>query len=270
MIYTSGSTGQPKGVCVPHGALAAKLPALAQHYGLESSDRGLLFASMSFDASLSQLLVPLSVGGSVSLRPDGVTEPSALLSYVSSQGVTWMHVVPAYLRQLLEVPGWSGTSLRRVTSGGDVLDAGLRSAWFTPERAGIELHNSYGPTEAAITSSVYRLRGDEAEVGIGRPLSNVRYWVLDERGGLLPRGAVGELCIGGPCLATGYWGREAQTSERFVTLEVRPGHRERVYRTGDRVRWSEGGQLVFVGRADHQVKVRGYRIELGEVESALR
>jgi amino acid adenylation domain-containing protein len=270
MIYTSGSTGEPKGVCVSHGALADKLPALAQHYGLDASDRGLLFASMSFDASLSQLLVPLSVGGSVSVRPDGVTEPSALLSYVAEQGVTWMHVVPAYLRQLVEVPGWSRTALRRVTSGGDVLDAGLRSAWFSEERAGIELHNSYGPTEVAITSSVYRVRGDETVVGIGRPLSHVRYWVLDARGGLLPRGAVGELCIGGSCLAAGYWGREAQTSERFVTLEVQPGRRERLYRTGDRVRWGEGGQLVFVGRADHQVKVRGYRIELGEVESALR
>ncbi|MDQ3287971.1 MAG: amino acid adenylation domain-containing protein, partial [Pseudomonadota bacterium] len=107
MIYTSGSTGQPKGVVISHGALADKLAALAQHYELDETDRGLLFASMSFDASLSQLLVPLAVGGSVVLRPDGLTEPEALLAYVAAQRVTWMHVVPAYLRQLLEVPDWS-------------------------------------------------------------------------------------------------------------------------------------------------------------------
>ncbi|MDQ3205166.1 MAG: amino acid adenylation domain-containing protein, partial [Pseudomonadota bacterium] len=270
MIYTSGSTGQPKGVVISHGALADKLAALAQHYELDETDRGLLFASMSFDASLSQLLVPLAVGGSVVLRPDGLTEPEALLAYVAAQRVTWMHVVPAYLRQLLEVPDWSGTVLRRVSCGGDVLDRGLQQAWFTPERAGIALYNSYGPTEITITSSSHRVQPDEAVVAIGRPLANTRYWVLDEQGQVLPRGAVGELCIGGSGLADGYWGREAQTQERFVDLEPVPGHRERLYRSGDRVRWNDAGDLEFIGRTDHQVKVRGYRIELGEVEAALQ
>ncbi|WP_242691354.1 non-ribosomal peptide synthetase [Lysobacter enzymogenes] len=270
MIYTSGSTGQPKGVVVSHGALADKLAALAQNYDLDETDRSLLFASTSFDASISQLLTTLSVGGSVALRPDGVTEPEALLAYVAAQGVTWMHVVPAYLRQLLEVPGWSDTKLRRVSSGGDVLDRGLQQAWFVPERSGIALYNSYGPTEITITSSVHRVRGDEAVVPIGRPLANTRYWVLDEQGRALPRGAVGELCIGGSSLADGYWGRDQQTHERFVELEPIPGQRERLYRSGDRARWNELGELEFVGRNDHQVKVRGYRIELGEIETALQ
>ncbi|QQP97295.1 non-ribosomal peptide synthetase [Lysobacter enzymogenes] len=270
MIYTSGSTGQPKGVVVSHGALADKLAALAQNYGLDETDRCLLFASTSFDASISQLLTTLSVGGSVALRPDGVTEPEALLAYVAAQDVTWMHVVPAYLRQLLEVPGWSDTKLRRVSSGGDVLDRGLQQAWFVPERSGIALYNSYGPTEVTITSSVHRVRGDEAVVPIGRPLANTRYWVLDEQGHATPRGAVGELCIGGSSLADGYWGRDQQTRERFVELEPVPGQRERLYRSGDRARWNELGELEFVGRNDHQVKVRGYRIELGEIEAALQ
>ena len=113
------------------------------------------------------------------------------------------------------------------------------------------------------------LRGEEPVAPIGRPLAHTRYWVLDAQGGLLPRGAVGELCIGGSGLAAGYWNREAQTAERFVELEI-AGRRERVYRSGDRVRWNEHGQLVFVGRTDHQVKVRGYRIELGEIEAALQ
>ncbi|WP_250465110.1 amino acid adenylation domain-containing protein, partial [Microbulbifer litoralis] len=270
LIYTSGSTGEPKGVLVSHGALADKLAALTQHYALDETDRGLLFASISFDASISQLLAPLSVGGSVVLRPDGVTEPEVLLAHVARQGVTWMHVVPAYLRQLLEVSGWPDTRLRRVTCGGDVLDRDLQQAWFAPEREGIALYNSYGPTEITITSSVHRVRGDETVVPIGQPLANTRYWVLDAHGHALPRGAVGELCIGGSSVAQGYWGRAAQTGECFVECEPVPGHRERLYRSGDRVRWNEAGELEFIGRNDHQVKVRGHRIELGEIETALQ
>lgn len=267
MIYTSGSTGQPKGVLVEHGALADKLAALGQFYGLQPEDRGLVFASLSFDASLSQLLAPLAAGGSVALRPDEMSEPEALLAYVSEQRVSWLHVVPAYLRQLLEVAGWERTALRRVSCGGDVLDTALQQAWFAPERAGIALFNSYGPTEATITSSVQAVEASMPVVPIGRPLPGVRYWVLDAQGRVLPRGAVGELCISGS-LARGYWNREEISAERFVTLTV-GGVRQRLYRSGDRVRWNAQGQIEFIGRSDHQVKVRGHRIELGEVEVAL-
>ncbi|MDR6674926.1 amino acid adenylation domain-containing protein, partial [Xanthomonas sp. 1678] len=270
MIHTSGSTGQPKGVLVEHGALADKLAALAQQYGLGEDERGLLFASMSFDASLSQLLAPLCVGGSVVLRPDGMSEPEAVLAHVRAQRVTWLHVVPAYLRQLLEVDDWSGTALRRVSCGGDVLDRGLQQAWFGAGRAGIALYNSYGPTEITITASVHEVDAAQAVVPIGRPLPGGRYWVLDGQGRVLPRGAVGELCIGGRSLARGYWNRPELSGERFVTLEPLPGRVERVYRSGDRVRWNAAGELEFVGRSDHQVKVRGHRIELGEVEAALQ
>ncbi|MDR6675787.1 non-ribosomal peptide synthetase [Xanthomonas sp. 1678] len=270
MIHTSGSTGQPKGVLVEHGALADKLAALAQQYGLGEDERGLLFASMSFDASLSQLLAPLCVGGSVVLRPDGMSEPEAVLAHVRAQRVTWLHVVPAYLRQLLEVDDWSGTALRRVSCGGDVLDRGLQQAWFGAGRAGIALYNSYGPTEITITASVHEVDAAQAVVPIGRPLPGVRYWVLDGQGRVLPRGAVGELCIGGRSLARGYWNRSELSGERFVALEPLPGRGERMYRSGDRVRWNAAGELEFVGRSDHQVKVRGHRIELGEVEAALQ
>jgi amino acid adenylation domain-containing protein len=267
MIHTSGSTGQPKGVLVSHGALAEKLSALGQFYGLTPQDRGLVFASMSFDASLSQLLAPLAAGGSVVLRPDGMSEPEVVLDYVVQQQVSWLHVVPAYLRQLLAVPGWSASALRRVSCGGDVLDAALRQAWFTPERDGITLFNSYGPTEAVITASVHAVGADGEEVPIGRPLPGVQYWVLDAQGRVLPRGAVGELCIGGS-LAEGYWDRAAISAERFVTLTP-AGIPQRLYRSGDRVRWTAEGTLAFLGRSDHQVKVRGHRVELGEVEAAL-
>ncbi|MDY4342216.1 non-ribosomal peptide synthetase, partial [Xanthomonas sp. LF07-6] len=270
MIHTSGSTGQPKGVLVEHGALADKLAALAQQYGLDEHERGLLFASMSFDASLSQLLAPLSVGGSVVLRPDGMSEPEAVLAHVREQRVTWLHVVPAYLRQLLEVEGWADTALRRVSCGGDVLDRSLQQAWFTAERAGIALYNSYGPTEVTITSSVQAVSAEQAVVPIGRALPGVRYWVLDAQGRVLPRGAVGELCIGGSALARGYWNRAELSAERFVERMPLPGRPERLYRSGDRVRWNAMGELEFIGRSDHQVKVRGHRIELGEVEAALQ
>ncbi|UAA37425.1 amino acid adenylation domain-containing protein [Paraneptunicella aestuarii] len=277
MIYTSGSTGQPKGVLVNHGALAQRLAGLQNHYGLNSTDKGLLFASMSFDASLSQLLLPLCAGAAVVIRPDDVTEPEALMEYIQETGVSFLHVVPAYLKQLVAVSGWQDSRLRIVVSGGDVFDTGLLDSWFNgdsaSEREGIALYNSYGPTEIVITSSSHRVSVKALEskgsAPIGKPLANTSYWIVDAQGQLLPQGVVGELCIGGDSLAEGYWQREAQTAERFVELRFN-NTLQRVYRTGDRAKWNDAGELVFVGRQDNQVKVRGYRIELGEIEAALK
>jgi len=269
IIYTSGSTGQPKGVCVNHGALADKIAGLSQHYGLDSTDVGLLFASMSFDASLSQLLMPLSVGARVVIRPDDITEPEDLMAYLQAQHVSVMHIVPAYLKQLVHLGGWSESALRIVISGGDVFDNELQQSWHCSERANIALYNSYGPTEICITSSSYRVTGKESVVPIGQPLANVSYWVLDGAGQLLPQGAIGELYIGGSSLASGYWQQKEQSDERFVTLALGDGPKLALYRTGDRVRWNDNGELVFIGRQDKQVKVRGYRIELGEIEAGL-
>ncbi|UAA37423.1 amino acid adenylation domain-containing protein [Paraneptunicella aestuarii] len=277
MIYTSGSTGQPKGVLVNHGALAQRLAGLQHHYQLNGEDKGLLFASMSFDASLSQLLLPLCAGAAVVIRPDDVTEPEALMEYIQATGVSFLHVVPAYLKQLVAVSGWQDSRLRIVVSGGDVFDTGLLDSWFNgdnaSEREGIALYNSYGPTEIVITSSSHRVSVKALEskgsAPIGKPLANTSYWIVDAQGQLLPQGVVGELCIGGDSLAEGYWQREAQTAERFVELRFN-NTLQRVYRTGDRVKWNDAGELVFVGRQDNQVKVRGYRIELGEIEAALK
>ncbi|UAA37422.1 non-ribosomal peptide synthetase [Paraneptunicella aestuarii] len=232
---------------------------------------------MSFDASLSQLLLPLCAGAAVVIRPDDVTEPEALMEYIQATGVSFLHVVPAYLKQLVAVSGWQDSRLRIVVSGGDVFDTGLLDSWFNgdnaSEREGIALYNSYGPTEIVITSSSHRVSVKALEskgsAPIGKPLANTSYWIVDAQGQLLPQGVVGELCIGGDSLAEGYWQREAQTAERFVELRFN-NTLQRVYRTGDRAKWNDAGELVFVGRQDNQVKVRGYRIELGEIEAALK
>ena len=269
VIYTSGSTGRPKGVTVPHAGIVNYLASLASGYGLGAGDRVLHKTPLSFDVSAWELFFPLVAGGTVVIaRPDGHRDPAYLARLAGEQRVTAAEFVPSLLQAFLEEPGAARcTSLGQVLSGGEELPAVVLDRFFEVLPRG-RLHNTYGPTEASITVTSGECAAGSGAVAIGTPVANTRLFVLDAWLEPVPPGVTGELYVAGVQLARGYLGRAALTAERFTACPFGAGG-ERMYRTGDLARWTVGGELVFAGRADEQVKVRGFRIELGEVQAVL-
>jgi amino acid adenylation domain-containing protein/non-ribosomal peptide synthase protein (TIGR01720 family) len=284
VIYTSGSTGRPKGVAVPHGALASQVAWMQRAYPLAADDRVLQKTPVSFDASVWEFWAPLLAGATLVVAgADAHRDPAELARAVEGGQVTVLQLVPSLLRAVLDTGALDGApALRRLFCGGEALPAELA------ERArgtlAPEVVNLYGPTEVCIQSVVHTASSnstadaaDSAPSGsaaagtvpIGRPVADVRAYVLDAAGEPVPAGVAGELYLGGVQLARGYLRRPALTGERFVPDPFGADVGGRLYRTGDRVRHQDDGTLVFLGRVDQQVKVRGFRIELGEVESAL-
>nr|WP_275899242.1 non-ribosomal peptide synthetase [Pyxidicoccus caerfyrddinensis] len=218
---------------------------------------------MAFDLSVEEVFTTLTSGATLVLAPLEKLMPGAPLhQLLREQRLTVISLTPA---ALAATPADGLPELRTVISGGEALPAEVVARW-TPGR---RLLNTYGPTEATVIATLTECVADGRVPSIGRPLANVRAYVLDARGEPVPVGVKGELFIGGAGVARGYSGRPALTAERFVPDPFSGETGARLYRTGDVVRWREDGTLDFVGRADAQVKVRGFRIELGEVESAL-
>lgn len=277
VLYTSGSTGRPKGVMIEHGALANHLAWVRTAFDLASSDRFLLRTPFTFDASLWEIVHPLACGATlVVARQDTGRDPSLLLDLCARARISILQTVPSLLRIWLEEPRFSEcTALRHLICAGEALDPDLWKRFDETTRAiglRIALHNLYGPSEATIDATWHTLtRGDDTRdldaIPIGRPISNARAYVLDARGEPVPIGIVGELWLGGDGLGRGYWNDPELTAQRFVTRANGLG---RLYRTGDLGRWLTDGTLVYVGRADRQLKVNGVRVEPGEIESELR
>ncbi|MFP3493448.1 non-ribosomal peptide synthetase [Pseudomonas sp. SIMBA_059] len=267
VIYTSGSTGQPKGVGNTHAALAERLQWMQATYCLDETDVLMQKAPISFDVSVWECFWPLITGCRLVLAGPGEhRDPQRIAQLVQEHGVTTLHFVPALLQLFIDEPlARECTSLRRVFSGGEALPAELRNRVLTHLPA-VELHNRYGPTETAINVTHWHCHVADGERSpIGRPLGNVICRVLDEQFNPVPLGVPGELCIGGIGLARGYLGRAGLTAERFVADQ----HGTRLYRTGDRARWSADGVLEYLGRLDQQVKLRGFRVEPEEIEARL-
>ncbi|HEX8275245.1 MAG TPA: non-ribosomal peptide synthase/polyketide synthase [Longimicrobiaceae bacterium] len=273
VIYTSGSTGVPKGVAMPHRPLAN---LLAWHLRHGSGPlRTLQFTTIGFDVSFQEIFACLCAGGTLVLVDEATRrDPAALLRQVEREGVERLFMPFAALQQLAEAAEERGVrpaSLREVVTAGEQLRAtdALRG-WFGA--LGIPLHNHYGPSETHVATA-HALRGDAAAwpllAPIGRPIANARCYVLDPAGEPAPLGAPGELFLGGAIVARGYLGRPDLTAERFVPDPFAGASGARMYRPGDRARWTAADVLEFLGRTDDQVKVRGFRIEPGEVEAAL-
>ncbi|MEV7421999.1 amino acid adenylation domain-containing protein [Streptomyces sp. NPDC091212] len=271
VMYTSGSTGTPKGVSVPHHGVVNQLAWMQEEFCLGVTDRIVQKASFAFDASVWELFWPLLNGaGMVMARPGGHGDPAYLTELINQEQVTVVQFVPSMLRAFLEDAAAveKCTSLRTVICIGEALPAAVRDRFHT--LLPVPLHNLYGPTEASVAVTSWRcdpLR-DGTTVPIGRPLRNIRAYVLDEGLRPVPPGVAGELYVAGDGLARGYLGRPAMTAERFVACPFGPAG-ELMYRTGDVVRWDAEGRLEFVARVDEQVKIRGIRIEPGEIEAVL-
>jgi natural product biosynthesis luciferase-like monooxygenase protein/amino acid adenylation domain-containing protein len=271
VIYTSGSTGTPKGAMNSHHAIRNRLLWMQEAYGLTGEDRVLQKTPASFDVSVWEFFWPLLAGARlVFARPGGHRDSAYLAELIVRERITTVHFVPSMLQLFLEEPGVERcTSLTRVICSGEALPFELQERFFS--RLGAELHNLYGPTEAAVDVTAWAcVRGGERRpsVPIGRPITGLRLYVLDERLERQVHGEPGELFIGGVGVGRGYLERPALTAERFVPDPFgEPG--ARMYRTGDLARWLPDGSLEFLGRLDHQVKVRGLRVELGELEAEL-
>ncbi|HEX8353070.1 MAG TPA: amino acid adenylation domain-containing protein, partial [Pyrinomonadaceae bacterium] len=264
VIYTSGSTGRPKGVVVGHAGLVNMVAAQVAAFGVGEGSRVLQFASLSFDASVSEIFMALAAGATLHLAPqDELTSVQALARLLREERITTVTLPPAVLAAL--APD-DLTTLRTVITAGDACPADVMRRW----QRGRNFFNAYGPTEASVCATMRQCVAEsDQNPPIGRPIANTRVYVLGADLQVLPAGAPGELYVDGVGLARGYLNRPALTAERFVPDPFSPEPGARMYRTGDLVRWRVEGELEFLGRADQQVKVRGYRIELGEVESAL-
>jgi amino acid adenylation domain-containing protein len=260
VIYTSGSTGRPKGAMLRHSAVA--LVDWAQHtYTADELSRTVAATSICFDFSIFEIFAPLCSGGAVIIVPNMLEPPAAAL------GPTLLNVVPSALAELVR-RGAIPDTIQAINCGGETLSNSLVQEVYRTTRVQ-RVINVYGPTECTTFATTAVVpRGAEREPSIGKPLRNTRVYVLDAALELVPVGVAGELYIAGEGLARGYLGRPELTEQRFVPNPFEPG--SRMYRTGDRVRWGEDGELEFIGRYDHQVKVRGFRIELGEIENALK
>ncbi|HYH80302.1 MAG TPA: amino acid adenylation domain-containing protein [Longimicrobium sp.] len=272
VIHTSGSTGAPKGVALTHRAAANHMLWMQQVFPLAAADRVLQKTPFSFDASVWEFWAPLAAGATLVMADPGVhRDPAALAAAVADGGITILQIVPTLLRAITDLPGVRFPGVRRLFVGGEAFSSQLaaRAAEIFPSA---EIVNLYGPTETCIDATAYRVRGGEpgAGVPIGRAVSNTRAYVVDSAGNPCPVGVPGELFVGGVQVARGYHGRPGVTAGAFVPDPFAPAPGARMYRTGDRVRWSAGGELEYLGRLDLQVKLRGFRIEPGEVEAVLR
>ncbi|WP_430909645.1 amino acid adenylation domain-containing protein, partial [Maribacter sp. 2-571] len=273
VIYTSGSTGRPKGVPITHGALSNYIHNSGSSYIGDRESGSYMHLSMSFDASLTELFTPLVSGKRLVISGrEGldVFSDGNLLKYAPYD---FIKLTPSHMELLSPVLESSlpGVLSDRYVLGGETLLPGHLSV-FGELGISSEIVNEYGPTEATVGCSTHVFNSLDDFSGtdsfsIGVPMGNMRIYILDSHGVLLPKGVVGELCIGGAGVSDGYLNLPELNLEKFVDNPYVPG--EKMYRTGDLGRWSAKGEIEFIGRKDDQVKVRGYRIELGEIESVL-
>ena len=266
VIYTSGSTGRPKGVHLNQRNVLNFLLAMCDAPALRPDDTLLAITTISFDISVLELFLPLTVGARLVIASDADTHDGHHLAHLlETHQITVMQATPSTW-EMLFAADWQGSPyLNKILSGGEALSRQLANKLLS---LNIELWNMYGPTETTIWSSVHQVQAGKAPIPLGKPIANTQLYIVDEFGALTPKGVPGELYIGGHGVAQGYWRRPDLSDQRFVPNPF-DDLSERLYRTGDVVRLQLDGTLQFLGRTDHQVKIRGHRIELGEIEHAL-
>lgn len=270
VIFTSGSTGRPKGVMVPHGGILNRIAWMQAEYGLTAADRILQKTPYSFDVSVWEFIWPLFVGARmVFAQPGGHKDPNYLVDLIAAKGITTLHFVPSMLAVFLQGrESAQPLAMRRVFCSGEALPMETVRR-FCSRFPNVELHNLYGPTEASVDVSYWPCDPKHALglVPIGKPVANTQLHILGRNLEPLPVGVAGELHIGGVQLALGYIQRPELTAEKFIPDPFAKTPGARLYKTGDLARCLADGNIDYLGRIDHQVKLRGFRIELGELEA---
>jgi amino acid adenylation domain-containing protein len=279
VIYTSGSTGKPKGVMIEHRSVVNRLHWMQHGYPIDRDDVILQKTPYYFDVSVWELFWWALQGAKLCfLMPGGERNPLAIIETIRKHRVTVLHFVPSMLNVFLEYLDGKDdrvltglASIRQVFVSGEALMPSHVRKFnnILGKRTGARLTNLYGPTEATVDVSYYDCptQNDFEKVPIGKPIHNTRLYIMRDDGPVAV-GETGELCIGGVGLARGYLNNQALTNEKFVAYPGNPP--ERIYRTGDIARWLPDGNIEYLGREDHQVKIRGLRIELGEIENIIR
>ena len=263
VIYTSGSTGKPKGVLVEHQGLCNLAAAQTQVFNLQPQNRILQFASLSFDASIFEIVMALGIGASLYLAEEETLKSlPALIRLLQQQQITHVTLPPTILSVL---PAADLPALQTIISAGEACSTEIARHWANEHR----FFNAYGLTETTIWSTTDEFNESSDRPNIGRPINNTQVYLLDTQLNIVPIGAKGELYIGGDGLARGYLNRPDLTTERFIPHPCNQQPGARLYKTGDFARYRADGKLEFLGRMDEQVKIRGFRIELNEIEWAI-
>lgn len=263
VIYTSGSTGMPKGVMVMHKGLCNLACAQSRIFGVTPSSRVLQFASLSFDAAISEIVMTLCVGATLYVETRDSLIPGPVLTQLLQEcAITHVTFTPSTLAMLSPE---TLPLLQTIIVAGEACSQELAARWARGRR----FFNAYGPTETTVCATISDPLDGRRKPPIGRPIDNTQVYILDQYLNLVPIGVTGELYIGGDGLARGYLNRPELTKERFIPHPFSAVPGARLYKTGDLARHLPDGNLEFIGRADHQVKIRGFRIELGEIEATL-
>ena len=275
VIYTSGSTGKPKGVMVEHKGLVNLALAQIQRFGVNHKSRVLQFASFSFDACISEILMTFGSGATLCLAPkDDLLPGQPLIEQLVKNGITHVTLPPSALAVL---PKELLPNLQTLIVAGEACPLDLVKQWSV----GRNFFNAYGPTETSVCASIGQCYQDDLKVTIGKAIANAQIYILDSYLQPLPIGVVGELHIGGVGLARGYLNRPELTAEKFIAnpfasldppltpLDKGGEQPSKLYKTGDLARYLPDGDIEYLGRIDNQVKIRGFRIELGEIEAVL-
>ncbi len=263
VIYTSGSTGLPKGVMVEHGGVVNLVSNEIELFDITTQSIMLQFFSYGFDFSVSEIFNALCSGIKLAIPTNEQRMPSRLEFYIEKLNVTHAFIPPIVLAELKNSDRLN--SLQLINVGGDICPLSVANRWYKR----VKFFNTYGPTEATVDAS-YFLYNDEVlgnSLPIGRPINNTQLYILDRHLNLVPKGVIGELHIAGDGLARGYLNQPELTKEKFMDNPFNKG--EKLYKTGDLVRYLEDGNIEYISRIDDQVKIRGFRIELGEIEEQL-
>ena len=267
IIYTSGSTGLPKGVKVEHRNIINTIWWRKKYYSFGSEDAVLQIPSFSFDSSVEDIFTPLISGSRlVMIKQSKRLDIQYLSNVIVKNKISHMLLVPSLYKVLLKEMGEGLKTLKAITLAGESFTEKMVEEHFD-KYDGIRLFNEYGPTENSVCSTAYEFTKENIKISIGKPIDNVKCYILGEEGNIQPIGVPGELCVSGAGVTEGYLNKPQITSEKFITNPFET--QKRMYKTGDLAKWLPDGNIEFLGRIDNQVKIRGFRIELGEIENTL-